>query len=597
MKKFFLIVVLMLFMINTAFAEDLIWPATQQGEITSPFGPRGNYGSGSFHYGVDIGYDAGIPVVATADGIIDFYGEASGFEYAAIIHHPQLGISTLYGDIDLIQGVHSGQEVKKGDIIGVIGPTRGTSTGPHLHYEVHTKRYPYFGGADNGAVDPLPYLNGASVSSNEWNSFWENDTTTDWSIIADIAKPVKDIIDAIIEACVKAVKLITPHIMYFFISFATISLVISSLDLMFSDTGTSGVITFIVSKILLYGIIIALILNWSTVLNVMKDCFAYLGAVSTDQSIQQAGELVSNPTDIIQKGANLATPFFNYIGSFHSYISITMSLPSIIIVFLMGLVIVGIFTLIGIQVLLAYIEFYVICIVALFDLIFAGFKESSHLKFVGNGINAIFAVSMNLLWYIIFTFLLSLQLTNANFSDMTTLGNRGAVDLNNAGPEAITVFMSAIKMKESTNDYYVYSYDGYGYGAYQISFSNWNAWVEEAGVAADYDWTPHGKMQPAWSPERQDAVARFKMLQYYNEFGSWRAVAEAWHGGAGNVGSGDSYADDVFKLAGKVLPDPTFDFIKALKLFVMTMAFFLLGNKVSKLLINNFGNMGFRYYL
>lgn len=72
---------------------------------------------------------------------------------------------------------------------------------------------------------------------------------------------------------------------------------------------------------------------------------------------------------------------------------------------------------------------------------------------------------------------------------------------------------------------------------------------------SDYNWTPHtDTMQPAWSPDRQDAVARFKMLEYFNKYGSWRSVAEAWHGGEGNVGSGDAYADDVFRRAGQVTP-------------------------------------------
>lgn len=592
----FLVIIVNFIAIKTAFASDLIWPATQTGEITSPFGPRGNYGSGSFHYGVDIGYDAGIPVVATADGIIDFYGEASGFEYAAVIYHPNVGVSTLYGDIDLIQGVHSGQEIKQGDIIGVIGPTRGTSTGPHLHYEIHTQRYPYFGGASNGAIDPLPYLNGAEVSS-DYSQLWENDTHTDWTFIADIALPIRDTVNTIVEACTKAVSLLTPYIMYFFISFATISLVLSTFELMTSNVGTSGVFTFILSKILVYGMVIFLILNWSTFLNLMKDSFSQMGAIATDQTLEEAGELVSNPADIIQKGANLVVPFFNYAGSFHSKVAIAMSLPSIILVLFMGVAILIMFTLIGIQVMLAYIEFYIICIVSLFDLIFAGFKEISHLRFVGNGINALFSVSMNLLWYIVFTFLLSMQLTSANFADMTTIGQRVAVDLDDAGSEAITVFMAAIKTKESSNDYYVYSSDGYGYGAYQISFTNWNAWVKEAGLSADYDWEPHSKMQPAWSPERQDSVARYKMLQYYEQYGSWRAVAEAWHGGAGNVGSGDSYADDVLRLSGTVLPDPTFDFVKALEMFVMTVIFFLLGNKISKSIFSTFATPGFRYYL
>jgi murein DD-endopeptidase MepM/ murein hydrolase activator NlpD len=57
------------------------------------------------------------------------------------------GISTRYGHLSAI-GVHVGQHVKLGQIIGRIGST-GRSTGPHLHYETRV----------NGeAVDPQKFL-------------------------------------------------------------------------------------------------------------------------------------------------------------------------------------------------------------------------------------------------------------------------------------------------------------------------------------------------------------------------------------------------------------------------------------------------------
>ncbi|MCD6130606.1 MAG: M23 family metallopeptidase, partial [Candidatus Hydrothermae bacterium] len=52
--------------------------------------------------------------------------------------------------------VKSGQSVRKGDIIGHLGNT-GKSTGPHLHYEIHSSGKP---------VDPMTYLfNYASQTS------------------------------------------------------------------------------------------------------------------------------------------------------------------------------------------------------------------------------------------------------------------------------------------------------------------------------------------------------------------------------------------------------------------------------------------------
>ena len=45
-----------------------------------------------------------------------------------------VGYSTLYGHMSKV-AVRPGQKVKRGDIIGYVGNT-GSSTGPHVHYEV-----------------------------------------------------------------------------------------------------------------------------------------------------------------------------------------------------------------------------------------------------------------------------------------------------------------------------------------------------------------------------------------------------------------------------------------------------------------------------
>jgi murein DD-endopeptidase MepM/ murein hydrolase activator NlpD len=50
------------------------------------------------------------------------------------------GVETVYGHMSKF-AVTLGQNVRRGDIVGYVGTT-GYSTGPHLHYEVHTNGRP-----------------------------------------------------------------------------------------------------------------------------------------------------------------------------------------------------------------------------------------------------------------------------------------------------------------------------------------------------------------------------------------------------------------------------------------------------------------------
>ena len=100
-----------------------------------------------FHYGIDIANQAGTPIYATAAGIVGATDYDLGYGKRIIIHHAN-GYETCYAHI-YSQMVRVGDTVSKGQIIGLMGNS-GVSTGPHLHYEVHTPQ---------GKVNPAAYLN------------------------------------------------------------------------------------------------------------------------------------------------------------------------------------------------------------------------------------------------------------------------------------------------------------------------------------------------------------------------------------------------------------------------------------------------------
>ena len=124
-----------------------VWPV--RGWVTSPFGNRTSPFSGilKFHEGMDIATQTGTPVVAPADGVVIKAGFSTGYGNMVEISHGY-GLRTVFGHNSRLN-VKAGQQVKRGDVISYVGDT-GSSTGPHLHYEVRVNGLP---------VNPVKYMN------------------------------------------------------------------------------------------------------------------------------------------------------------------------------------------------------------------------------------------------------------------------------------------------------------------------------------------------------------------------------------------------------------------------------------------------------
>ncbi len=124
-----------------------VWPV--RGWVTSPFGSRVSPFTGmtQFHEGIDIATPEGTPVIAPADGVVIKAGFEAGYGNMVEISHGY-GLKTVFGHNSRLN-VKQGQHVKRGDIISYSGNS-GSSTGPHVHYEVRLNGLP---------VNPLRYLN------------------------------------------------------------------------------------------------------------------------------------------------------------------------------------------------------------------------------------------------------------------------------------------------------------------------------------------------------------------------------------------------------------------------------------------------------
>jgi len=104
--------------------------------IASGFGYRIHpiYKTTKMHEGIDFTAPVGTEIYATGNGTVKVMEyDSRGYGNHVIISHG-FGYETLYGHMSKIN-VRPGQKVNRGDVIGVVGST-GTSTAPHLHYEV-----------------------------------------------------------------------------------------------------------------------------------------------------------------------------------------------------------------------------------------------------------------------------------------------------------------------------------------------------------------------------------------------------------------------------------------------------------------------------
>ena len=103
--------------------------------VSSQFGYRKDpiTGRRAFHKGVDLAGWHKTDISAPAAGIVTRAGKNGGYGKFIEIKHAN-GLVTRFGHLHTIK-VKKGQEVKKSDVIALMGST-GRSTSTHLHYEV-----------------------------------------------------------------------------------------------------------------------------------------------------------------------------------------------------------------------------------------------------------------------------------------------------------------------------------------------------------------------------------------------------------------------------------------------------------------------------
>lgn len=102
------------------------------------------------HRGIDIFAPKGTPVVAVSDGQISFIGtESKAGKCLWLVN--DAGVSFFYAHLDKwASGLHEGQSVRAGDVVGYVGRTgNARHSSHHLHFAIHR---------ESQAVNPYSYL-------------------------------------------------------------------------------------------------------------------------------------------------------------------------------------------------------------------------------------------------------------------------------------------------------------------------------------------------------------------------------------------------------------------------------------------------------
>lgn len=133
-------------------AADVIDPLPGA-RFTSPFGAdRGSYA----HKGQDMAAPIGTAIFAAMGGIVVEAGPATGFGEWVLVRNDD-GTSAVYGHVNPL--VVTGERVETGDQVATVAAPEGSSTGPHLHLEIHPGAW-----AAGSQIDPLAWLRSYGVA-------------------------------------------------------------------------------------------------------------------------------------------------------------------------------------------------------------------------------------------------------------------------------------------------------------------------------------------------------------------------------------------------------------------------------------------------
>ena len=509
-------------------------PPVPGGEVTSPFGPRNgdDFGGSNYHKGVDIGTQSGTPIIAPGNGTVT-HGAGNGYIYWVDIQLDN-GEYFLFGDCSPDTLSCPTGYITEGTLIGYTGGDAysgplGTSTGAHVHIEYSPS------GEFGGRIDPVPALLslGVDLSGNITGGGRRgyDNVMLPWGIegMYQLGDTIEKSMKTIVEATKKGFEILQNASYILLVIICTIDL---ALPLIMSMNIS---LNFAVGKIIKYGFLFFIFTHWQDIID--DFLLSFISSVSTtftqDTNLLNS---VSEPQMILQKAIYMVTPALNKIASFGSW-DFYMNIATIIPIYLMTFLTIGIFFFLACYIMIVYVEFY---ISATFSIVTFPFTAWGLSKFISEGtLGHLISSTLKLTIISILVGFCVICIKDAEPGDIFTV-TTPATQASGTGVVSGPADLVALATQKAQK---------YGMpvnlflGQIQTE-SNWNPNAEsEAGAQGLGQLMPEtaaglGCSDPFDPEQNLEASAKY-MKQLYDMYGDWNYALAAYNYGPGAITAGE----------------------------------------------------------
>ena len=237
----------------------------------------------------------------------------------------------------------------------------------------------------------------------------------------DFAKPIKEVMDKLVDLITKGLDLLQNGVASLFLVLCLIDIALGAMSKVLTPPSEDkeGLMPWIIRRSLFYGFCLFFLYNWSDFIgNLALYGFPQLGGlVGGDPAAAEAA--VSDPTQIVQKGMSIVAPVVNAtLRARGSILDLILGNLMSVVCILCAVVLFFLFCVIGFYIALAYIQFYASVLFSFTTFPLAGLKHVRH--FASNGISGVIACSINLMFFCFFSAALQASLENITIPALVT---------------------------------------------------------------------------------------------------------------------------------------------------------------------------------